>query len=239
MTTTTWRLSIFALSAAISANAYAADLGPGRGSLKDAPPPVFYQAPAYNWSGLYGGVFLGGVSESWNVDFYRNNNHGFANIGSTGLAYGAMLGYNVMLDSRLVVGIEADLGSANASQSNQVFDNDTSYSTIGTFGSVRGRFGYAMDRVLIYATAGLAFAKVTNDIQKGRNAGEEIVFDNKWQNGYVVGGGVEYAITNNLIGRVEYLYSNYGMTSLYNRDGNLAELSNDMHQVRVGLAYKF
>lgn len=147
--------------------------------------------PVYNWQGLYGGIFLGGASENWTVDFYRNNNHGHADLGSTGLAYGAWLGYNMMLDRQIVIGIEADLGSANASQSNNIFDNDTSYSTISSFGSIRGRLGYTMDRVMIYATAGLAFAQITNEIQKGRNAGEEIVYDDQWQSGYAIGGGVE------------------------------------------------
>lgn len=224
--------------AAPAMSASAADLGGPRGSIKDAP-PVSYQAPAYNWAGLYGGVFLGGANEIWTVDFYRNNNHGHASIGSTGLAFGAFLGYNMMLSQGLVVGLEADLGRANGSQANEIFDNDTSYASIGTFGSLRGRAGFAFDRFLIYGTAGFAFANVTNDIQKGRNAGEEIVYDQKWQNGYVLGGGVEYALTNNILARAEYLYSNYGMVSVYNRDGNLAELTNDMHLVRVGVAYKF
>ncbi len=70
----------------------AADLN--RGSLKDSPPDS-YEAPVYNWQGLYGGVFLGGVGETWTVDFYRNNNHGHAELGSMGIAYGAWAGYNM------------------------------------------------------------------------------------------------------------------------------------------------
>ena len=229
------------LIAAAAGSASAADLGGPRRSMKDAPVVVepAYAAPVYNWSGLYGGVFLGGASQGWMVDFYRNNNHGHADVGSTGIAYGAMLGYNVLVSPNFVLGVEADIGSSNAGQANNIFDNDTSYSTISSFGSLRGRAGYAMDRLLIYATAGFAFGKVTNDIQKGRNAGEEIVYDNQWQNGYVLGGGMEYAFTGNILARVEYLYSNYGTVTLFNRDNNLTEMTNDMHQVRVGLAYKF
>ena len=61
--------------------------------------------------------------------------------------------------------------------------------------------------------------------------------------GYDVGGGVEYAFTNNWTGRVEYRY--YGFNSSTNsytifgapvafRNGNLTD-----NTVRVGLAYKF
>jgi outer membrane immunogenic protein len=229
---------ILCLAISLPCAAPAADLNGPRSSVKD-PPREYYTPAVYNWTGLYGGVFLGGANQNWTVDFYRNNNHGHAELGSTGLAYGAWVGYNLMLQSNIVAGIEADLGKSNAEQMNNIFDNDTSYSSIGTFGSLRGRLGFAADRFLIYATAGLAFASVTNDIQKGRNAGEEIVYDDKWQNGYALGGGVEYAFSPNLIGRAEYIYSNYGTVSLYNRDGNLAELTNDMHLVRLGLSYKF
>jgi len=241
MKTAKSRHFIALLVAASSGNAFAADLGGPKRSMKDTPAVVesAFGAPVYNWSGLYGGVLLGGVSQGWMVDFNRNNNHGPADIGSTGITYGAMLGYNVMVSPNFVLGVEADIGASNASQSNAIFDNDTSYSTIGTFGSVRGRAGYAVDRLLIYGTAGFAFGQITNEIQKGRNAGEEIVHSKKWENGYVVGGGLEYAFAGNLLGRVEYLYSNYGTVSLRNREGNVADMTNDMHQVRVGLAYKF
>jgi outer membrane immunogenic protein len=144
-----------------------------------------------------------------------------------------------MIAPRVVAGVEADLGWATASQSNNIFDNDTSYSKIGTFGSLRGRLGYAIDRFLVYGTAGLAFASVTNDIQKGRNAGEQIVYDDQWETGYAIGGGVEYALSQSVVARAEYIYSNYGTVSLYNRDGNLAEMTNDMHLMRVGLSYRF
>ena len=144
-----------------------------------------------------------------------------------------------MLTRNFVVGIEADIGKANASQSNEIFDNDTSFSKIGTFGSIRGRYGYAIDQFLIYATAGVVFASITNDIQKGRNAGEQVVHDDQWQTGYAVGGGLEYAIASNIVARAEYIYSNYGTVSLHNADGNLAEFTNDMHLVRLGLSYKF
>lgn len=226
----------FALSLPFSGNA--ADLGRGR-PPKDAPPVEAYSEPYYNWAGLYGGFFLGGANENWTVDFYRNNNHGHADLGSTGLAYGGWIGYNIMIAPRVVAGVEADLGWATASQSNNIFDNDTSYSKIGTFGSLRGRLGYAIDRFLVYGTAGLAFASVTNDIQKGRNAGEQIVYDDQWETGYAIGGGVEYALSQSVVARAEYIYSNYGTVSLYNRDGNLAEMTNDMHLMRVGLSYRF
>lgn len=232
------RLALAACAWLAPAVADAADLGRGPGSVKDTYLPTI-QASPYNWTGTYGGVFVGGADQIWTVDFYRNNNHGHAELGGTGVAFGGWIGYNMMLDRNLVVGVETDLGRANTSQSNNVFDNDTSYSGIDTFGSIRGRAGYAVDNMLFYATAGLAYASITNDIQKGRNAGEQVVWDDKWATGYAIGAGLEYAFTSHMIGRIEYIYSNYGTTSLVNADGNLAEMTNEMHLVRAGLSYKF
>ena len=56
------------------------------------------------------------------------------------------------------------------------------------YGTVRGRLGYAFDRFLAFGTGGFAYS----------NNGT----------GYAVGGGLEYALTNNITIRGEYLYVN-------------------------------
>ncbi|MEZ5853613.1 MAG: outer membrane beta-barrel protein [Hyphomicrobiaceae bacterium] len=196
-------------------------------------------AGPYNWTGLYTGAFAGSAHSIWTIDFFRNNNHGHAELSSDGFAAGGYVGYNWHMWPRLVVGVEGDLGFTNASQHNEIFDNDHTDSQVGMFGTLRGRAGYTFGRMLVYGTAGLAFADIDQNIQKGRNAGEQVVSEGSRSYGYVVGGGVEYAFDRNWLGRVEYLYSNYGMDTFTNRDGNRADFANDMSLVRVGLAYKF
>jgi outer membrane immunogenic protein len=198
-----------------------------------------YDSPIYNWTGFYAGAFVGGSHGVWSVDFFRNNNHGSASEGADGAAFGVWGGYNFQLSNHIVVGAEMDLGKSSASQTNNIFDNDTSRSEYGMFGSARGRVGYAFDRLLVFGTFGVGFANISNDIQKGRNAGEQIVWDDQFRTGFVVGGGAEYAFTNNLIGRGEYLYTDYGSATLYNADGNRAEFKNEMHLLRAGLSYRF
>jgi outer membrane immunogenic protein len=106
-----------------------------------------------------------------------------------------------------------------AKNTNEVFDNDDTLQEYGAIGSVRGRLGYAFNRLLLFGTAGLAFANITNNIQKGQNAGEQVVWENQLTTGWVAGGGVEYAFTNHFVGRIEYLYNNFGNVTLFNRDG--------------------
>lgn len=215
--------------------AFAADM-----AVKAAPaPPPVYAAPIFTWTGFYIGGFAGGSHGVWTSDLARGTNHGHTEQGADGGEIGGYVGYNFQLPSNIVLGVEADIGNSWARQSNNIYDNDTSYSKYGVFGSARGRLGYAFDRLLVYGTGGLAWANVSNDIQKGVNAGEQFAWDNQTRVGFAVGAGGEYAFTNNVIGRIEYLYSDYGSQSLYNADGNLAKFQNEMHQVRAGLGYKF
>lgn len=70
---------------------------------------------------------------------------------------------------------------------------------IDYFGTVRGRVGYALDRLLIFATGGLAYG--------GGGCGP---FDDcdGLRFGYAAGGGIEYAFTDNLSVKLEGLYVN-------------------------------
>jgi outer membrane immunogenic protein len=203
----------------------------------DMPIPVAFGA--YNWAGYYAGGFVGGAHGMWTVDFFRNDNHGHAEEGLDGGEIGGFAGYNMVWGPSTIVGLEADLGITNASQSNNIFDNDTSYATYNGFGSIRGRLGYTIDRMLIYGTAGLAFANISNEIQKGRNPGEQVVWDDQTRTGYALGAGAEYAVSDRWRARAEYLYSNFGTVTLFNADGNRAEFENALHQVRLGLSYRF
>ena len=76
---------------------------------------------------------------------------------------------------------------------------------VGVQGSVRGRAGVAFDRLLLYATGGVAFADISSSV--------DFINDATFQHtrvGYTVGGGVEYALLNNVALRVEYRYSDFG-----------------------------
>jgi outer membrane immunogenic protein len=65
--------------------------------------------------------------------------------------------------------------------------------------TVRGRAGYAWDRVLFYGTGGAAFANV----QAGAGA---LPFSSSTQTGWTAGAGVEYAFAPNWTAKVEYLF---------------------------------
>jgi outer membrane immunogenic protein len=204
------------------------------------PPPLEMPIPlGRNWGGFYAGGFVGGMHGVWTLDFYRNNNHGHSVQGLDGLEGGVWAGYNTYIGSNTLAGIEVDLGTGNGKTTNEVFDNDDTEASYNSFGSIRGRLGWIMDKVMVYGTAGLAFANINNQIQKGQNAGEQVVWEdqNKW--GWAAGFGAEYALNDRWTTRAEYLFSDFGDVTLTNRDGNTMIYNNQLHQLRLGVSYKF
>jgi outer membrane immunogenic protein len=83
-----------------------------------------------------------------------------------------------------------------------------------------------MDRTLIYAAGGWTATNVEVDTPVGD--------DDDTLHGWTIGAGVDHAFTDNLFGRVEYRYNDYG-------NGNLAgaDVDFNQHVVQVGLGVKF
>jgi outer membrane immunogenic protein len=165
---------------------------------------------------------------------------------------GAHVGFNYQFGS-LVAGIEADIEGAGIEGDNSfdfvggALDGTTlsASSEINFQGSLRARVGFALDRALIYATGGLAFANFENsyvlsETATGVSLGSQNFDETEW--GWTLGAGVEYAFTNNLTARVEYRYTQFDGfrnegTGVF--AGSAADLEPDFHTVRVGLSYKF
>ena len=76
-------------------------------------------------------------------------------------------------------------------------------------GTFRGRIGIAVDRALFFATGGVAITDFSNSYSGPLFAGG-FQGQSNTRIGYVVGGGVEYAITTNFSLRAEYRYEDFG-----------------------------
>ena len=82
--------------------------------------------------------------------------------------------------------------------------------------TLRLRAGYVADRALFYATGGVAFASWSiSHSYADTSTPIPLIVDaiSSMRTGWVAGGGVEYALTNNWIARAEYLYAGYGNVS--------------------------
>jgi outer membrane immunogenic protein len=194
-----------------------------------APIEAVTPVSAYNWTGFYAGANVGG-------EFLRDtgSNAGLRRkMNSTSLFGGVQAGYNWQTGP-WVLGVETDLGYGHPSKT-KTFGANTMKIEEGVSGTVRGRAGYAVDRALIYGTGGLAWANFDTTVSNGVVSEKS----DKTRAGYVVGGGVEYAVTNNVSVKGEYLYENFG--KMNKTFASVGPTRNDLsdHIVRVGLNYKF
>ena len=226
----------------LATGAFAADLPSRAAPPVYAPPPI----PVFSWTGLY----IGGQA---GYTFGKDTAYDFAGdvSGATpkGLIGGAHIGYNWSTQSLPflgnfmgaggVIGLEGDIDATNARSGYAL----PVLAVAGTErnriqGSVRGRIGFAVDRVLFYATGGAAFGGFTNSYFAG--AATDTI--NRTKIGYTVGGGVEYAFTNNWSLRAEYRYTDFGGYNdvLSNTAGGALVHHHDTdNRLLGGFSYKF
>jgi outer membrane immunogenic protein len=236
--------------AASALSASAADL-PAR-SLK-APPPA---APAYSWSGCYVGIEAGWGSGRSGIEAVTVLGNGppaapglpFTNdFNLNGSLAGGTAGRNYQTGN-WVFGIEGDISWTDQNGSaNNIFpfnQADTNHLREKWFDTVRGRIGYALDRVLVYGTAGAALAGTTLQFFDNRIPGGS-VSDSQTRSGWVAGGGVEYAFLGNLSLKAEYMHADFGARNYFDPpvvdivtvNTRKTSLTDDI--ARVGLNYRF
>ncbi len=210
-------------------------------------------APAYNWSGFYIGGELGyGWGDSFQCalcDAPARIATDRYNIG--GVLGGGTAGYNWQLNPNWVLGVETDFSLANVkggspSLGNYACNNglvNSCNTSVGWFGTVRGRAGYTVNNALFYGTGGWAYGRAKADIDKceGTASGD---CGSANVNGWAAGGGIEYGFTSNLSAKLEYLHIDLGRFVFSNIAGSGCEGINCSSDakfdiVRVGLNYRF
>jgi outer membrane immunogenic protein len=271
-----------------TATASAADL-PSKAPPPPPPPPCV-------WCGFYIGLNGGWVGHADNGarnglsaigddegsligPFGTNlpsNNNGYFGGGQIGYNWVFPGGYGggTTVPGGWLVGAEADIQGANlrGNQSLVFFQEEENINSAFTdsrlnwFGTVRGRFGYAWDNVLVYGTGGFAFGGVRNDLlvtfhegadcEVGVNAtacnAATSVLSNSTRTGWVVGAGAEWMFLPNWSFKIEYQYIDLGsVTQAANAlvfevneeapEGIRAinHVNNRFDTVRIGVNYHF
>ena len=192
------------------------------------------------WQGVYAGLSAGygwGDSEH---NYDRNDNHGTAHQSLGGWLGSVTVGYNHLLTPNLLVGVEGDLGFMDVKADDKViFDGHVWKSQFGgLWGTVRARAGYLLgDRTLIYGTGGLAFMQV-DEVGYGDAAGQT-AWNNDFRTGWVIGGGLEYAISSKLTTKIEYLHMDFGRHNGLSENREPYYFDNTVDVVRAGVSFKF
>ncbi|EJF86395.1 outer membrane protein [Candidatus Bartonella washoeensis] len=105
-------------------------------------------------------------------------------------------------------------------------------------GATRVRIGFSADRFMPYIAGGVAYGQLQDILSvsvTGEDSFEAKLDKTKTMIGYTLGGGVDFAMSNNVILRAEYRYSDFGKKKF----GDEIELDYKTNDFRFGVAYKF
>jgi outer membrane immunogenic protein len=226
------------VTAGIGLSALVGSTGAGRAA--DLPAPEM--RPAYsNWTGLYVGGFGGvGCLEANYSPPYVGIDPNMA--GCVGLA-GIYGGYNYQIGSFLL-GVEGDYGwTIDGHLAFAGGEEQTNYA-LDALATARGRIGWLpSESALIYVTGGAGWLDTTFDGLVGPSAlsssASQALF------GWVIGGGIEAALTQNIHLKAEYLFGafedgEYDLSTSECRRKCVVDMDvGDLHTFRVGLSYNF
>jgi outer membrane immunogenic protein len=202
------RFAVAAL-ALVAAPAGAADFPrqPARAPYAATTPAVIF-----SWTGPYLGANVG----------YQWGSLSPLSGEPSGITGGIQAGYNWQF-GQLVLGGEADVQGSAAEDTFAAYKFSNPW-----FGTVRGRLGYALSNVLLYATAGL-----------GYGGGRLVITglsEDQTHFGWTGGGGIEMGLTPNWSAKAEYLFISLS-DKTYVLSGATAGI--DSHLVRFGVNYRF
>lgn len=170
-----------------------------------------------------------------------------------GVTAGGYVGYNYRVDA-VVLGLEGDFNWDNAKGNNSILGELNYDTSINWDASIRARLGVVVDeRALLYITGGPSWLSTELNSNLCALAGGEGLGantscgDDSTKFGWQLGAGAEYAMTEHLSIKAEYLHGWYGDTDL-----DIAKLSDgdqyikyqlkqnlQTNVVRVGVAYHF
>ncbi len=195
----------------------------------------------YDWTGFYVGAFAGLSTGDFDYDAGLVGDPSALSLGvsGSGALGGAQIGYDWQ-SGAWVFGAVADIAftshEANLDVAIAGFGSASASSQLTYLGTVRGRVGYAFDRALLYGHGGFAYGRTEQDITVN---GAEVASGDLNRTGWVLGAGLEYAVTDRISFQTEYSYVDLGRDNLYN-DGVIA-LSEDLkfHTLKAAVNFRF
>ncbi len=195
------------------------------------------------WTGFYFGASLGGGMGNSSTFYDRNGNDHLSveTANPSGYLGSISLGYNQQVGNNLVVGVEGDLGVMNFSAPDRLdmWDGHIWKSQYGgLWGTLRPRVGYTVGDMMVYGTAGMAIMQ-TNEVILGDNDATQNTYNTGIHTGLVYGAGIEYAVSDNLSAKVEYLQMQFPEYRSYTNNEEPYGFTNAASLLRVGLNYNF
>jgi high affinity Mn2+ porin len=204
-----------------------------------------YATGTSNWAATQAG---GAAPLNGSIDLF-NSYDAFKGTGS--YFAGLQAGYNRMLPSRFLLGVEMDFSAPNTIAGSQTVSSapggQASYTdTVLDFGTLRGRFGYALDHWLVYGTGGVAWTydKLERTQLAGMPVGGNVAIGTTeaallWRWGWAAGAGVEVPIAPNWTAKLEFLTTEFGKRQKsFPAAGQAFASDLSMQSLRIGVNYQ-
>lgn len=218
----------------ISAFAVFAMLGTTAAVAADVMTPV----PAFDWSGGYVGL-EGGYAFGSAAHTFSNGAPG-GDSQPQGLMGGGFIGYNLQRENFLL-GIEADalISGVSGKYNNTSGITSSGSASLKNQEDIRLRLGLPHGRLLPFVAGGIAFGNASFG---GGPAGGPCCGYDAGLVGFTLGAGVEYAISDHLVTRLDYRYTNFGTASSVLAPTFTTvtmPVALQTHTIMLGLSYKF
>jgi outer membrane autotransporter protein len=214
----------------------AATLGPGFPACAadvDMPYTKAPLLPPNSWAGFYVGGNLGGVLgvESAATPF------GTFASNPSGILGGGQLGYNFLLSSNWLLGIEGEFDWTSA-RGNLIVPTEMTTATINSqhnwYATFNSRLGLSQGAWLYYLKAGAAWINANYQVTNGSTSDNLL----STRPGWTVGVGVEYMFPRGWSAKFEYDYLDFGnQNQVLPNVGSTAGFSAQVHEVKLGLNY--
>lgn len=225
----------------------ALSIGPALGAdlpVKALPVKAPVAAP-YSWTGWYLGVNAGYGLGQGQGTFASGPVLQTFNAIPAGAFGGGQLGFNYQIGSSFVLGAETDIQGSGITDSRTCLlgCGPASFALIDQklnwFGTTRARVGLATGPVLTYVTGGAAYGEIETGVSTLSGGIPASVTTSTTKTGWTYGTGVEAALGGNWTAKAEYLYLNFGSSTVAATGAGTLSVKNQEQVFRGGLNYRF
>ena len=179
----------------------------------------------HDWSGFYLGGQIG-------ADFYNAGDKGTSNLQSSTGIMGGLNAEFLKQSNHVVFGLVGDGNLSTNSGTAFCFTGPTGCTLSSSWNaSLRGKLGFATNKVLFYGTGGWGWADFHKTSTSGNN-------DFRTLNGWAAGGGISYALSPKWSANLEYIHYDLGSGTPINVIG-LEVAAPSMDTITIGASFKF